>query len=418
MTKFIWRGKRPRIRLTTIQRERQDGGLSFPNFKFYNWAITLRPLLTWLQSDARVSWRALEEQMLAPYSFTNILHSNISLNQCRLKFGPIISYLIFIWRKVEKLSGCSSGWGPHCPIFNNDKLLIGGQPIQFPVWERNNITTLGDIYGERGLYTFQEICIKFGTPPSSFFFFLQLRSALKDSGVPLHSPLTLHPLHKLFYCVGSTSGFVSRLYKLLLQLSYKPLMLDRLWRKDIPVLKSNFDWHRVWISVALASRNPDHQQIHYNYLHRTYLTPRKLFLMKVIGNPTCTLCSSKADGTFFHMFWQCSPVRTFWVMVASNLSKLFKISLPCSPSVLLLNDLLELRLSLDSKRALLAGLTAGKKLVATRWKPPHSLSFRAWILTYLDIAYLELSTAKVHGAKDSAIKAWSSLLNSLREMQI
>ena len=95
--------------------------------------------------------------------------------------------------------------------FNNDKLLIGGQPIHFPDWERNNICTLGDIYGDEGLHTFQDICAKFGTPRTSFFFYLQLRAALKGSGVPLQSPLTPHPLHKLFHCAGSTGGFVSRL---------------------------------------------------------------------------------------------------------------------------------------------------------------------------------------------------------------
>ena len=111
-----------------------------------------------------------------------------------------------------------------------------------------------------------------------------------------------------------------------------------MWRRDVPDLEPTFDWE-VWISVGLASRNPDHQQIHYNYIHRVYLTPRKLHLMKVINDPTCTLCSSKVIGTYFHMFWECTPVAEFWKMVAFNLSKLFKIRLLCSPATLLLNDL-------------------------------------------------------------------------------
>ncbi len=50
ITKFLWWGKRPHIKLTTMQRGRQASGLSFPNFKLYNWALTLRPLQTWFQS--------------------------------------------------------------------------------------------------------------------------------------------------------------------------------------------------------------------------------------------------------------------------------------------------------------------------------------------------------------------------------
>lgn len=135
ITKFLWPGKRPRFKLTTMQRERQDGGLSLPNVKLYGWAFTLRPLLTWFQSDAQVSWRDVEERMIAPYSFINILHSNVSLHHCRLRFGTMISYLLSTWRRVEKLVGCFGGWGPHSQIFNNDRLLIGGHPIRFPDWE-------------------------------------------------------------------------------------------------------------------------------------------------------------------------------------------------------------------------------------------------------------------------------------------
>lgn len=111
----------------------------------------------------------------------------------------------------------------------------------------------------------------------------------------------------------------------------------------------------------------------------------------------CTFCflSSKAIGTYFHMFWECTLVPEFQKMVAFNLSKLFKIRLPCSLATLILNDLSRLGLTLDKRRVFLAGLTAAKKLVATRWKPPHSLSFRAWVLTYLDIVYLELCSTFV-----------------------
>lgn len=76
-----------------------------------------------------------------------------------------------------------------------------------------------------------------------------------------------------------------------------------------------FDWD-VWISVGLASRNPDHQ---------------------VINDPTCTFCSSKVSSTYFHT--ECTPVAEFWKMAALNFSKLFKVRLPCLPATLILNDL-------------------------------------------------------------------------------
>lgn len=102
--------------------------------------------------------------------------------------------------------------------------------------------------------------------------------------------------------LGATSGFVSRLYWFLLQHSYRPLALDTKWRRDVSDLKPTFYWDKVCINVSLASRNPDHQQIYYNFMHRLYLTPRKLYLMKVINVPICTFCSCKVIGSFFICF--------------------------------------------------------------------------------------------------------------------
>ncbi|WP_242641728.1 hypothetical protein, partial [Candidatus Ichthyocystis sparus] len=47
ITRFLWRGRRPKIRLTNLQRKKESGGLSVPNFKLYFHALTIRPLLNW-----------------------------------------------------------------------------------------------------------------------------------------------------------------------------------------------------------------------------------------------------------------------------------------------------------------------------------------------------------------------------------
>lgn len=81
--------------------------------------------------------------------------------------------------------------------------------------KEKNIHTLVNIYGEGGLFTFHDICTKFDTPVTSFFFYLQLRLSLRDSGVPIQGPLTIHPLYKLFCSVKGTTGLVSRLLSVL-----------------------------------------------------------------------------------------------------------------------------------------------------------------------------------------------------------
>ena len=95
VSKFIWKGKRPRLKKSTLQRRKEDAGLSVPNFIFG--PFVLRPLLTWFDPDTSVCWRALESAMTEPCSLHVVIFANISNKQCQLHFVPIISHLSKTW---------------------------------------------------------------------------------------------------------------------------------------------------------------------------------------------------------------------------------------------------------------------------------------------------------------------------------
>lgn len=241
---------------------------------------------------------------------------------------------------------------------------------------------------------------------------------MKTYGVPWMAPLKDHHLLKVLCETQGTRGLVSKLYVFFMDKIYPPLTIDSSWRTDIPGLSPSFDWDRVWVMVMHASRNPDHQQIHLNFIHRTYMTPRKLYSMKLKLDPNCTLCHTGEIGTFYHMIWECPGVANFWNMVKKNLSTILNVSVPLSPSVFILNDLSGTPLNKTQKRVFLAGLAAAKKLVATRWKPPHSLNKQYWVLTFIDVLYLELSTAHIHGAREDTIRLWAQTLEKLKGLLI
>lgn len=414
VSKYIWNGKRPRLKLCTLQRDRKEGGLSLPNFKLYNWAFTLRPLTDWFRTDSQVSWRELEESLVSPNPLENFLgvyRRPIS----RRVHGSIVVRLVEVWEKAGKLCGDLFPWDPGIPLFGNQRLQINKKPIQFTAWEERGVSVLGDIFGEHGLMSFEELCTKYNLPRTTFYFYLQLRSMLRDLGAPLRSPLSEFPLVKILTS-SSFKKFVSRTYKILLSSSLQPLGLNSVWRADFGHIPIDLDWDGVWENVGLSSRSPDHQQIHYNYIHRLYLTPKKLHAMKIIADPLCKLCSLNEVGTFQHMYWECPPVRDFWRQVSHKLTVLFEVTVPYSPATLLLNDLSQVKLKVARQRILLSGLTAAKKMVAIRWKPPHCLSIQAWTLMLLDIAQLETSIARMHKAKSETIELWQIFTDRLRRL--
>lgn len=64
-------------------------------------------------------------------------------------------------------------------------------------------------------------------------------------------------------------------------------------------------------------------------------------------------------------------MKYFWSRVAHVLSDV--TSIPSRPNVSLLNDDSVINVTKSQRRLLLLGLTAAKKLLALRWKPPHKL---------------------------------------------
>ena len=199
---------------------------------------------------------------------------------------------------------------------------------------------------------------------------MQLRSAIKAYGVPWGVPLLTHPLHRLFAVQKQTCGMVSKVYKFISQ-PRVPLAVETIWSRDIPFTdEEEICWDKVWENLQDTFKNPNYQLINFTFIYRMYLTPRKRHAMKIIPSPNCDLCTFNVPGSFLHLFWECPNVYAFRRHLCSTLSGMFEVTIPLSPTLLLLNDHSSLELSSEQRRILWAGLTAAKKMLALRWQPP------------------------------------------------
>ena len=104
-----------------------------------------------------------------------------------------------------------------------------------------------------------------------------------------------------------------------------------------------------------------------------------------------------------HMYWYCEHVAHFWKMVTSTVSEFLGRDLPCTPTATLLNIF-----QFPKSEIALSGLTAAKKILAQRWKPPHTLTRLHWLNTFLDVTVSEMSVS-VFGACGKTIAIWSEI---------
>lgn len=53
---LIWNGKRPRLRLTSFQKTKEEGGRAVPNITLYYHAYLLDNFMQWWNVEANHSW--------------------------------------------------------------------------------------------------------------------------------------------------------------------------------------------------------------------------------------------------------------------------------------------------------------------------------------------------------------------------
>lgn len=78
---------RPRLKLTTLQWDKTQGGLALPKFKIYFWSFVLRPLSIWCNPNSSVSWRPIEENLSPPLRLQDLVYSTKPLKKARLCLG-------------------------------------------------------------------------------------------------------------------------------------------------------------------------------------------------------------------------------------------------------------------------------------------------------------------------------------------
>ncbi len=99
-----------------------------------------------------------------------------------------------------------------------------------------------------------------------------------------------------------------------------------------------------------------------------------------------------------------SALSLFWTRLAHDISVLLEKGLVLTTDLFFLKIFSELAPSPQQRNVLLAALTAEKKMLVSRWVPPHLRTRRVWGLSLLDIVSMDLSTGRIYGAKKNTLR--------------
>lgn len=149
------------------------------------------------------------------------------------------------------------------------------------------------------------------------------------------------------------------------------------------------------------------------FLYRSYYTPCLLFRLNRLPSAVCYRCSS-ADGTFYHIMWECPPIGTFWSEVTTFISSITQIPNVCNPLRCLLGYIDDEFLSKSTQFFLRIVLFIAKKSITMQWKSPTPPTIILWLTFFNQALPLYKLMYEARGCPCKLHRIWDICMSSDR----
>lgn len=377
LTRFIWQGKKARIKLKYLTDSRERCGFAVPNLRLYFEAASL----CWLRE-----WATLRNTDL------------LDLEGFNIRFG----WHAYLWQeKGEIHRGFSSHIirGPLLEVWKRYRKMIEKGT---PWWlSPTNIIEIKKINMTEERCTYEDLLVKteegWKVKP-----YEELKDKIKE-WLRFHQINALWGEHKRVGMSEKKSRFqveilenndkiLSKMYKQLLEWDTKEDLVKGAmlkWEKDLGYNIDYNKWQTLWVKGVKFTACVALRENLEKMVYRWYLTPAKLGkIYKTVDN-TCWRCKDKV-GTFFHIWWTCDVAKEFWTRIYDELKKILKYNFPKIPELFLLG-MIGKEIKKTDQTFVQYAMTAARILIAQKWKSPNLPTVEEWqirLYQYIELARL------------------------------
>lgn len=103
ISRFVWGGKKPRVRYKTLQLPKERGGMGLPKLMEYFYAAQLRPVYCWCKSEFRAKWKDIEKEV-NQIPIQNMVGDSQLYKEHKTNMDPITVHTLDLWFKVLKMN--------------------------------------------------------------------------------------------------------------------------------------------------------------------------------------------------------------------------------------------------------------------------------------------------------------------------
>ena len=307
---YIWKYKNPKLKKTTIIKNKKDGGLNMLDFTLFDNALKIVWVKRLCTNDER-PWKFIPLSLLSNVGGSLLFQCNyniqyLPLNENLPKFyRDIISH----WQKIKNINPKTKGDVLNQIIWNNQFIRVNKLSVFFPAWNKVGIEKLSCLFDNEGntllsLTTFMQ---KYNVKCN----FLQYYSLL--SAIPQEWKTML----KQECSLPSTEYVTPSIEKLTCKIIYNTLLNHQHFppptaEKRLIEYGFNFQERQKIYSLPFRVTNEVKLSVfQYKIVHNILYTNKLLHKMKKKQQPDCPYCHG-IDQTPLHLFVECLIAKLFW----------------------------------------------------------------------------------------------------------
>ena len=174
ISRFIWGGRRPRIRFSTMQLHKDKGGMAVPKLQDYFYAAQLRAVTCWCNREYVARWKDIEMKVEASPIQISMTDRELFKREERL-LDPITKFTLWTWHLVVRKYGIENEIRPLRWITHDKRFKPGISDLGFERWANRGITAICTLLEKGKLQSFQAIREKFDLEANDLFRYFQVR---------------------------------------------------------------------------------------------------------------------------------------------------------------------------------------------------------------------------------------------------
>lgn len=408
ISRYIWEGRRPRIKYRTLQLPKAKGGLALPCLKSYFQAAQIKILLN-LCNPAYVSkWKEIEVNMIRGVPLQAIIGDEKLGKLYTKNINPWLEVSLNVWFETVLNYGLSQ----QCKLlrwigFDVD-FIPNKTDGRFKNWKQGP-HMFWQLVKNKQCKSFQEIQDQWGLLSQDFYRFLQLRHYLefniKKENFDIDSPMI--KLFILSYQSKLNRKVISKIYIDLEELKKNNTdYIQNKWEIEANIKMTAEDWDNINQNIWRTTCSLMWREHGWKNIVRFFRTPAQT----KYRDTNCWRQCGETVANHLHVFWGCPILESYWKELKICMDTVLKTNLPFNFETFFFGKIEGANTNLNMKMLRIM-LLAGKKGITRNWLKTEAPKKETWVDVMHDIYVMEKLTYTLRLETDKFERIWTGWLN-------